>query len=37
LGVNDPVPDPEPAAPSLEGPDDGVFGHDVAGRKDLVD
>jgi hypothetical protein len=27
-GVDDPVPDPEPASPSLPGPDLGVFHHE---------
>ncbi len=27
-GVEDPVPDPEPASPSLPGPDPGVFQHE---------
>jgi hypothetical protein len=27
-GLDDPVPDPEPASPSLPGPDPGVFHHE---------
>ena len=28
--VEDPIPDPEPASPSLDQPDPGVFHHDPA-------
>jgi hypothetical protein len=28
--VEDPIPDPEPASPSLDEPDPGVFHHDPA-------
>jgi hypothetical protein len=28
--INDPLPDPEPAAPSLPEPDPGVYHHDPA-------
>ncbi|MEO6817160.1 MAG: hypothetical protein ABI177_10695 [Edaphobacter sp.] len=28
--IEDPIPDPEPASPSLDEPDPGVFHHDPA-------